>query len=109
MDTALLNEGLAMAMEFGTNWLQPIQKRLAKKYPQLSQAELDEYDRVCREAMNFGHTQLGACWREADSEQRQAVQFFRRDVLARYPWISDANLSHLFSQACYYAHKDGEI
>lgn len=76
MDTALLNEGLAMGMEFGTNWLQPIQKRLAKKHPQLSQAELDEYDRVCREAMNFGHTQLGACWREADAEQRQAVSVF---------------------------------
>ena len=109
MDTAVLNKGLDFAMEFGANWLRPIQDRLAAQFPQLSQGELDEYDRVCREAMNFGHTQLVSCWREAHSEQRQALEFFRRDVVGRYPWVSEANLSRLFSQGCYYAFKDGEI
>ena len=109
MDIGVLNKGLDFAMEFGMNWLRPIQERLAAQFPYLSQAELDEYDRVCREAMNFGHTQVAACWREAHSENRQAFQFFRRDVVARYPWVSDANLAHLFSQGCYYAFKDGEI
>jgi hypothetical protein len=109
MDTSVLNKGLDLAMEFGENWLRPIQERLAKKYPELSRAALDEYDRVCREAMSFGHTQLVACWREAGSDQRQAFQFYQRDVLARYPWVSEPNLSRLFSQSCYYAHKDGEI
>ena len=105
----MLNEGLDMAMAFGSDWLRPIQERLSKKYPRLSHAELDEYDRVCREAMNFAHTQLIACWREAGSKQKQAFEFFCRDVQAPYPWASDANLSRLFSQGCYYAYKDGEI
>jgi hypothetical protein len=109
MDTAVLNKGLDLAMEFGANWLRPIQDRLAVQFPQLSEAELNEYDRVCREAMNFGHTQLVSCWQEAHSEQHQAFEFFRRDVVARYPWVSSTNLSHLFSQGCYYAFKDGDI
>src|ERR1017187_9215139 len=109
MDTTVLNKGLDFAMEFGANWLRPTQGRLLAQFPGLSQAELDDYDRVCREAMKFGHSQLVVCWREARSEQLQAFEFFRRDVLARYPWVSDPNLSHLFSQGCYYAFKDGEI
>ena len=109
MDTAVLNKGLAFAMEFGANWLKPIQERLAKLYPQLSQPELDEYERICREAMTFGHTQLVSCWRDAGANQMEALLYLRRDVLARFPWVSDINLDRLFSQGCYYAHKNGEI
>ncbi len=39
----------------------------------------------------------------------KAVAFaaFTKDLRESYPWISDANLSRLFSQSCYYAWKDG--
>lgn len=109
MDPAILNKGLDLAMEFGQNWLRPIQSRLAGLFPRLSKEEFDEYDRICREAMKYGHAKLRVCWREAKADKPQAFQFFRRDIHALYPWVSESNLSQLFSQGCYYAYKDGEL
>ena len=109
MESTALNLGLDFAMEFGENWMRPIQERLSKKHPELSQPELDQHDLVCRQAMNFGHNQLVTCWREAQGRQSEAFQLFKKELQARYTWISDENLSRLFSQSCYYAYKDGEI
>jgi hypothetical protein len=109
MDERILNVGLDLAMEFGKNWLQPIQQRLAKKFPKLSPAELDEYERACREAMVFGHAQVPVQWKRADGQEKTARRLFDEVVLAAHPWITATNLSHLFSQGCYYAAKDGEI
>jgi hypothetical protein len=109
MDAAVLNAGLKLAMAFGEYWLQPIQSRLAGTFPELSRAELDEYDSLCREAMNFGHAQVPSSWRSAGGSQREAFRLFREIVLRRYGWVSDDNLSHLFAQGCYYAWKDGDL
>src|SRR4051812_9850597 len=104
-----LNAGLDLAMAFGVNWLQPIQIRLAKRFPEFTSAQLDRYDEICRKAMQFGHEQVIPCWRESSSNQKAAFDLFRKTLRARFPWISDANLERLFSQGCYYAWKDGEI
>lgn len=96
-------------MEWGPNWLKPIQERLAVKYPHLNVEELDAYQAVCRSAMNFGHEQVPEHWHAAGGDQAEAERRSQQAVLARYPWVSPANLSHLFSQGCYYAWKDGAI
>ena len=36
MNTTILNEGLSLAMEWGEQWLCPIQERLATAHPELS-------------------------------------------------------------------------
>jgi hypothetical protein len=109
MDERTLNVGLDMAMEFGPNWLKPIQERLGKKFPELNPLELDEYDRICREAMNFGHAQVVPCERESKGDRHAAFERFQTNVLARYAWVSRKNLDHLFSQGWYYAMKDGDL
>lgn len=109
MDALALNAGIEMAMEFGQNWLRPIHERMSARYPLLSESELDGCDKRCREAMKFGHLVLRECWRAASSEKTAAFRLFRQRVLAVYPWVSPANLEHLFSQGCYYAWKDGEL
>jgi len=109
MDAQILNTGLAMAMEFGDNWLRPIQERLHARYCQLSESVLNEYNEQCQAAMKFGHLELRHCWRDAHSQKDAAFQLFRERVCSRYPWISAANLERLFSQGCYYAWKDGEL
>lgn len=53
VDVDVLNSGLDFAMEFGKDWLRPIQERLRAKFSDLTPSELDAYDRACREAMNF--------------------------------------------------------
>ncbi len=105
LDAEILNDGLALAMEFGKDWLQPIQSRLAKRHPQLTTAELDTYDDACGAAMRFGHERVPAVWPGRAGSEREAFRRFRDDVLARHPWVSADNLSRLFSQGCYYASK----
>lgn len=103
----LLNAGLTLAMEFGENWLEPIQSRLAERFPELNARERNECDKVCRAAMRFGHQQVAAALRVDVSGGDAARAVFNDGVLARFPWIDDANLGHLWSQGCYYAWKDG--
>jgi hypothetical protein len=57
-ESKILNCGLHLAMEWGENWLRPIQQRLAKRFPQLTQSELYHYDSECRAAMEFGFSLL---------------------------------------------------
>jgi hypothetical protein len=107
LDPAILNLGLGLSMAFGPDWLKPIQSRLAALHPELSPAELDAYESACRAAMDLGHAQVPAHWNAAAGDQAAAFRLFERAVLERHPWISEKNLSHLFSQGCYYAWKDG--
>jgi hypothetical protein len=92
-------------MEFGEQWLQPIQTRLAAKFPLLSSAERDEYNAICREAMCFGHEQVVSKIPMAKDDPGMHYDLFRAAVLAKYPWITQKNLGSLFSQGCYYAMK----
>jgi len=102
-----LNAGLALAMEWGENWLKPIQARLRLRYPQLSQAELDEFNRLSQEAMKFGHDTAYELAMAA--AKRVHASDFAPIFKARYPWASDKNIAHLFSQGMYYAWKDGGL
>lgn len=99
----ILNVGLRLAREFGEHWLQPIQGRLSKRYPDLSTDELEEYNRICQEAMRLVYTFA----EEKGSEP--SADDFKAAISSRYPWINRANLSRLRSQGHYYARKDGLI
>jgi hypothetical protein len=109
MDPTILNEGMELAMEFGKNWLQPIQGRLGRKHKDLSHGQLDEYERVCREALTYGVEQVKVQMRAAARQEKKAARLFGEAMTARYPWMTPKTLSHLFSQGCYYAWKEGEL
>jgi hypothetical protein len=102
---ALLNDGLELAMDWGENWLAPIQGRLHKIHPRLQISELDEIDAACRQAMNFGHETLY----ELRIRQGKDVstEEFTASLLAQFPWVSPANAARLFNQSTYYAWKAG--
>lgn len=107
LDERTLNLGLGLAMEFGDEWLRPIQQRLARQLPDLEQSQLDACDRTCREVMKLGHERAVECVGDGKRSQEEAFRLFAATISASYPWVSDANLSRLFSQGCYYAYKDG--
>lgn len=44
----ILNDGLELSMAFGDDWLTDIDKRLSKKYPELSASDLRKADKLCR-------------------------------------------------------------
>ncbi len=98
----ILNTSLELALEWGKNWLQPIQSRLAKQFPHLSQQELDNYNHLAQEIMHYGW----AIIKDMNFiDDPNASAAFKSKVLERYPSINQDNLSRLFSQGCYYALK----
>ena len=105
MKEDILNAGLHLAMEWGEDWLKPIQARLARAYPSLSGAELDEYEGACREAMEFGHAEVSRTWTLVGNAEKEAFDRFNAAIRVRYPWIDDKNVGRLFSQGTYYFHK----
>lgn len=105
MQDDILNVGLDLAMEFGENWLMPIQSRLRLRYPALTSQEADAYDAACRTAMNAGNRITAEVVRELGGFHERAYGMFRPRLLADYPWVSEENAGALFSQGCYYVMK----
>jgi hypothetical protein len=109
LDPKILNAGLDLAMEWGPDFMQPIQPRLAKLYPRLSAEELDAYEAACRPAMAWGHTTVASFWHAAGGKERAAQHAYELAARGRYPWISTKNLTRLYAQGRYYAWHDGEL
>ncbi|HLP20910.1 MAG TPA: hypothetical protein VK174_11445 [Chitinophagales bacterium] len=111
-EAEILNTGLVFAMEFGENWLKPIQQRLFKKYNYLTKEQLDNYNSICKAALNDG-VRFMETTLEKISDQKQTIQEqelkdqLRVFMLAKYPWIDRNALAHLFNQGCYYNWKEG--
>lgn len=101
----VLNDGLRLAMEWGEDFLKPIQKRLSALYPELSQEQLDEYASVCRAAMEYGHGQMYELAERSDEDTVR--EEFRLIMALRYPWLDPENLAKLFSQGRYHAWREG--
>ena len=111
-EVEILNSGLSFAMEFGQNWLQPIQERLAKKFSFLSSLELDNYNATCKNVMDNGQEFVykileNLVENNQTIKEMELKQKFADFILSEYNWIDKKNISKLFSQICYYAYKDG--
>ena len=111
-ENEILNLGLKYAMEFGTNWLQPIQSRLSQKVPNLTKTELDRFDQTCRSAMETGHNFIYERLSKLSDDQQtiesnQLTKEFEGLLKEKFFWISRSNLKSLLSQSIYYAWKDG--
>lgn len=114
MDPHIFNIGLKMASEFGENWLTPIQPRLAKEFSELSIDQLELYNKKCTKARDEGHKFVYAQMEELAAKSKTVSKSwsfsqFEVHMKAKYPLINDENLSHLYSQGCYFAYKDGII
>ena len=110
----ILNRGLEFALEFGANWMQPIQSRLSKKFPDLLTDELNKYDSICRTAMKKGHDFVYKTLNTAADEKRKIKEKNVSEELklflhGQYPWIDTENLKMILSQGFYYAGKDGLV
>lgn len=111
-ENSILNSGLKFAMEFGENCNQPIQKRLSKKYVFLSSQQLNEYNTICRDAMNYGENYFSKTLEILNQnnhtiEEKELKEKIAIYMLEKYSWIDKKNMSKLFSQSCYYALKVG--
>lgn len=108
----ILNEGLALALEFGSDWLQPIQARLLSKFPELKIQDVNRYDKICKIIMKKGneyiYKKLGDAASQRKTIKREDLADDLQSFLERdYPWINSENMKRILSQGYYYAWKDG--
>ena len=98
-----LNYSLHLAQEWGKQWLQPIQSRLHKACPHLSQEELNHYNDIAQAAMRFGYDLV---YKMADEDSLKVPKDkWQKQLLKQYPWIDKENVDHLYSTGTYYAMK----
>lgn len=102
----IANYGLHLSMEFGENWLKPINERLSKKYQQLLPAELEQYNKLCKEINTYANDFIYSN-PVKNNEEVTFLPFedFKQEILKKYTWINEENLKRLYSQSCYYAWK----
>ena len=102
----IANYGLSFSMEFGQNWLKPINERLSEKYPELLPVELEQYNKLCKEVNTYANDFI----RNNPTKQNEKLIFlpfekFKKVIHKKYVWINEDNLKQLYSQSCYYAWK----
>ena len=96
----LLNIALDMSLEWGENWLQPINERIRAAYPELSAEDAQTLDDWCVEAREFAYAEVEKWYAlEVEDKVARAMETTRR----KYPQINEPNLSHLYGQGMYYA------
>lgn len=103
-----------MASEFGPHFMQPIQDRLLHEFTHLTKDQLDLYDKICAqvrdEAHHFVYQQMEKLLTQGKTISKSwSYAQFEVHMKAKYPLINDENLSHLYSQGCYFCWKDGMI
>ncbi|PZP38666.1 MAG: hypothetical protein DI598_20510 [Pseudopedobacter saltans] len=106
LNPEILNIGLDFSMEFGENWLKPINQRLLNKFPNLNLVELEKYNSVCKEVNNIANDFVYD--NPAKNEKELTfIEFskFENFMLQNFSWISKENLKRLYNQSCYYAYK----
>ena len=100
----ILNDGLELSLAFGKNWLQPIQGRLKRYYPALSNQELDYYNEICQNARRTGHVKM--CDVAGKSAQLMSLGEFTNFLKQEYPWASAKVIKAVYNQGLYYVYKD---
>lgn len=108
----ILNNGYRMALEFGKNWLQPVNERLRKKYPKLSAEEIQEFSDTCHNIRKEGNQFIYNRLRQLTELQQKITEHELNIELTdwmgeHYPWVNNANIKRTISQGIYYAAKDG--
>ena len=102
----ITNEGLSFSMEFGQNWLKPINERLSKKYSELLPVELEKYNKLCKDVNTYANDFiLNNPVKHNDELIFLPFEKFKKVIHKKYAWINEDNLKQLYSQSCYYAWK----
>lgn len=101
MDEEILNVALDMVLEWGENFGKPVMDRLRARFPDLTPAEAEHYDKIGRDIKSAAYNIVEKAYIATKSAGDSAAA-----IRAKYPLLSDDNISHLISQGMYYAWHD---
>jgi len=107
IESEILNTGLLLSLEWGKYWLKPINDRLIKKYPQITDAKAEEVNSICKGAREYGVSLVYEL--AEDLNEKIRIKDFRLPYKTKYPWVSEKVLSSVYNQGMYYAWKDGYL
>ncbi len=93
----LLNRALDLSLEWGENWMKPINERIRAAYPELTEADSQTLNSWCAEASKFAHAKVEKWYAlEVEDKAAKAMETTRQ----KYPQINEHNLSHCMIRAC---------
>lgn len=95
------NTAVMLSLEWGENWLKPIQERLRHYFPDVSEEEATQLDHHCREMMKVAMEVAEQYF----FEKIYSLEEAKRMLKERFPKLAEDNLSRLFSQAIWYVNK----
>jgi hypothetical protein len=102
--SADLNVLYDASLEFGENWRRPISELAAERVPHLDpedRASLVGLVETCRREVEAHIEEVYGV--HGDSWPSDVEPAVRAWILQRFPWMSEANLSHAISQGVSYA------
>src|SRR5260221_1814392 len=100
-DAQVLNTAMDMVLEWGEDFGKAINDRLRQQYPDVSAAEAEAYDRLCRDIKSYGFRQVELAYTNKLSGE-EATQ----NMLAKYPQLNQDTLGRIWSHGQYYAWRE---
>ena len=97
---SMLNVALEMSLEWGENWLAPIQQRIQKAYPELTAGDADILNLWCIEVRKHAFALVKEEYPLAMANKDGTAM---KRVKQEYPQINSENLARLYNQGMYYA------
>ncbi|VUD69399.1 hypothetical protein TDB9533_04766 [Thalassocella blandensis] len=98
-------------MEFGENWLKPIDDRIKKEYPMISSQRLAELSEIINDTRDYGLKLVLECIEGSESQDEafEKLENGRENIFQlireRVPGISEENVNKVYSQSIYYSRK----
>ncbi len=106
-----INKAFEFGLEFGPNWLQPINERLSEIDPDLSPYTLEYLDKHVNDIRDFSVKLVTDLLKNINNEKEAFAKLDNQSdkILAsikqKSPLLSDEVLSQIYSQAIYYSRK----
>ena len=98
MNAHIQNEALQLSLEWGENFMAPIQTRLRKSFPELTPDQADELEKSSRKIQSFAF----ALYEELYVERMTRAEVEAK-IKAAYAFLDEDNMARLYSQGMYYA------
>ncbi len=96
----IVNAAMKLSLEWGPDYGKPIQARLMKMFPEVTQVQADELEDLCKQIKRFSfdlYLQVPA-GKMTDSGVQAKIR-------ERYPFLSREVIQRISVQGMYYAHK----
>jgi hypothetical protein len=108
----ILNSCLRLLLNtyFGPN--KDFQGRLLKKYPYLTESQIQDYEQLCRQVEKFGldiiYDTMVKRLKAFDPMTKQELkEFYKQQMKTHFSWVSDKNLKSIYNLASHILVHDG--